>query len=205
MTMSFPLRRPLRSTGGRAIGGRRRRGDRGASAVEFALVSPLLFTLLFGAIDYGLYFADALTVQQNVADAARDATLSVGSVSANWPGSGSCPVLTSALASSATNDLAKIACSLSGSTQPIGGGVVAVKVEVVTPAGTPTAVWAQPNRLRVCAQTRHSAVLPLVPMPDGGAVRSKTEMPIQPGTTAILLFNPVAQDAAIVGGDWTWC
>jgi Flp pilus assembly protein TadG len=204
MTMSLPFPRGVRSTGRRAIGQRRRREDRGASAVEFALVSPLLFTLLFGAIDYGLYFADALTVQQSVADADRDATLSVGSVSANWPGSASCPVTTSTLSASATNDLAKVACSLSDSTQPIGGGVVAVKVEVVTPAGTPTAVWAQPNRLRVCALTRHSAVLPLVPMPDGGLIASKTEMPIQPGNAALLL-NPVAQDAATAGGDWTWC
>jgi hypothetical protein len=205
MTMSLPLRRPLRPTGRRTIGGRRGRGDRGASAVEFALVSPLLFTLLFGAIDYGLYFADALTVQQNVADAARDATLSVGSVSVNWPGSGSCPVVTSTLSASATNDLAKVACSLSDSTDPIGGGVVVVKVEIVDQDGNPTAEWKQPNRLRVCALTRHSAVLPLVPMPDGGAIRSKTEMPIQPGTVATLLLNAVAQDAATVGGDWTWC
>jgi Flp pilus assembly protein TadG len=204
MTMSLRFPRHVRPRERRAIGRRRRRGERGASAVEFALVSPLLFTLLFGAIDYGLYFADALTVQQSVADAARDATLSVGSVSANWPGSGSCPVATSVLGSGATNDLAKVACGLSESTQPVGGGVVAVKTEVVTPDGTPTAVWAQGNRLRVCALTRHTAVLPLVPMPDGGTIRTKTEMPIQPGN-APLLFNAVAQDAGVAGGDWTWC
>ena len=45
----------------------------------------------------------------------------------------------------------------------------------------------------------------LVPMPDGGTIRSKTEMPIQPGPLAPLAFNPVAQDAGAVGGDWTWC
>src|SRR3954447_24530492 len=92
MTMSLRFPRRARPVERRTISGRPRRGDRGASAVEFALVSPLLFTLLFGAIDYGLYFADALSVQQRVADAARDATLSVGSVAANWPGSGSCPL-----------------------------------------------------------------------------------------------------------------
>jgi hypothetical protein len=210
MTMSLPFPRrarpTIRPTAQRAIGGRRRRGERGASAVEFALVSPLLFTLLFGAIDYGLYFADALTVQQGVADAARNATLSVGSVAANWPGSASCPLVPMPpLSSGATNDLAKIACSLSESTEPIGGGVVVVKAEVVTSDGTPTADWKPGNRLRVCALTRHSAVLPLVPMPDGGTIASKAEMPIQPGTTATLLFNAVAQDATAVGGDWAWC
>jgi Flp pilus assembly protein TadG len=34
----------------------RRRSDRGASAVEFALVMVPLLALLFGAIQYGLYF-----------------------------------------------------------------------------------------------------------------------------------------------------
>jgi Flp pilus assembly protein TadG len=211
MTMSLQSPRRILPTVRRAIGLRRwlrdRDGDRGASAVEFALVSPLLFTLLFGAIDYGLYFSDALTLQQSVADAAREATLSVGSVSANWPGSGSCPIVTSALNVSATNDLAKVICSLSASTQPIGGGVVAVKAEIVDAGGQPTAEWKPKNRLRVCALTRHSAVLPFVPMPDGGLIASKTEMPIQPGspTNPILLFNAVAQDAGIVGGDWKWC
>ena len=61
------------------------RRERGAVAVEFALVSPLLFALLFGLVDYGLYFADVLSVRQATTDAAREATLSVGNISANWP------------------------------------------------------------------------------------------------------------------------
>jgi hypothetical protein len=204
MTMSLRFPRRVRSIERRTTGVRHRRGDRGASAVEFALVSPLLFTLLFGAIDYGLYFTDAMSVQQNVSDAARDATLSVGSIAANWPGAGSCPFVPSALGATATNDLAKIACDLSDSTQPIGGGVVAVKAEIVDRDGNPTTEWKPSNRLRVCAITRHSAVLPLVPMPDGGTIRTKTEMPIQPGN-ALLSLNPVAEDAGVAGGDWTWC
>lgn len=37
-------------------GTRRQRSDRGAAAVEFALVMMPLLVLLFGAIQYGLYF-----------------------------------------------------------------------------------------------------------------------------------------------------
>src|SRR3954469_3051994 len=105
MTMSLPFPRRILPTARRAIGAGRRGRDRGASAVEFALISPLLFTLLFGVIDYGLYFADVLSVQQAVTDAARDATLSVGSTSTNWQGTGDCPVSQIPLLGGATGDL----------------------------------------------------------------------------------------------------
>jgi Flp pilus assembly protein TadG len=198
VTPPFGIRKGARRTSLR----RTRRKDRGASAVEFALVSPLVFTLLFGAIDYGLYFADAMTVQQGAVDAARNATLSVGGTAANWPGDASC--LPGLAMSGAGNDLAKVACSLSTSVQPIGGGTLVVKAEVVTPDGTPTTSWAQPNRLRVCAMVKHTAVLPFVPMPGGGLITSKVDMPIQPGN-ALLALNAVTQDPAIAGANWTWC
>ena len=46
---------------------RSRRNERGASAVEFALVMPILLVLVFGLIQYGLYF----WALQGGADAAR--------------------------------------------------------------------------------------------------------------------------------------
>jgi Flp pilus assembly protein TadG len=45
----------------------------GASAVEFALISPLLLLMLAGIVDYGSYFSTAHGVQQMVNDAARTA------------------------------------------------------------------------------------------------------------------------------------
>src|SRR4051794_18252297 len=202
MTTSLPSLRRLRRTVRRATGTRRRHEDRGASAVEFALVSPLLFTLLFATIDYGLYFADVLTVQQRTTDAARDATLSVGSVAANWPGAGNCGAQVIPLGS-ATDDLAKVVCDLSASVQPLGGGVLSVKAEVVDAAGAPVAQWLPGNRLRVCSVTEHPAVLPFVPLPAGGVVRSHVDMPIQPGQASLLLA-PVAQPAP-ADSDWSWC
>jgi Flp pilus assembly protein TadG len=44
------------------------REDRGAAAVEFALISPLLFLLLFGIIEFGR----AWNVRQTLTDAARE-------------------------------------------------------------------------------------------------------------------------------------
>src|SRR4051794_32956628 len=174
MTTSLPSLRRLRRTVRRATGTRRRHEDRGASAVEFALVSPLLFTLLFATIDYGLYFADVLTVQQGAADAARDATLSVGSASDAWPGTGDCGASpTQSLVTGVSTDLSKVVCGLSTSVQPLGGGVVAAMAEIVDANGNPSAQWAQGSRLRVCAETTHEAVLPFVPLPDGGVVRTR--------------------------------
>ena len=47
---------------------RRETDERGASAVEFALVLPLFCMLLFGIVQYGLFFWSA----QSAANAARD-------------------------------------------------------------------------------------------------------------------------------------
>lgn len=53
-----------------------RRTDRGAAAVEFALVLPILLLIVFGLIQYGLYFYSAQTGSNTVNAAARQ--LSVG-------------------------------------------------------------------------------------------------------------------------------
>jgi len=47
------------------------RKDDGASAVEFALVLPLLALLVFGIITFGFYFAGALGLSNGTREAAR--------------------------------------------------------------------------------------------------------------------------------------
>ncbi|MGI3166918.1 TadE/TadG family type IV pilus assembly protein [Pseudooceanicola sp. 200-1SW] len=47
------------------------RKEDGATAVEFALVLPVLLTILFGIICFGQYFAIANSLQQLAAEAAR--------------------------------------------------------------------------------------------------------------------------------------
>lgn len=47
------------------------RKDEGASAVEFALVLPILLVLVFGVIDYGWWFGETLGLRSGVREAAR--------------------------------------------------------------------------------------------------------------------------------------
>lgn len=53
----------------------RRTDDRGASAVEFALVVPLLLVLLFGIINFGVLFSQQLTMNNSVREGARRAVV----------------------------------------------------------------------------------------------------------------------------------
>jgi len=50
---------------------RRLRREEGASLVEFALIAPILFLVVFGLIDFGFIYNDFLSVRQGVRDGAR--------------------------------------------------------------------------------------------------------------------------------------
>ena len=82
------------------LGHRRRpRGERGAAAVEFALVVPVLVALLLGILDYGMIFTDSVSVRNGVREAARKGVVS------NF-GTGSCgrPTLRSSRARPRSRD-----------------------------------------------------------------------------------------------------
>ncbi len=55
---------------------RRRRDERGASAVEFALVVPLLLTFLLGTVELGMYMKDYVSMSSSVRAGARTASAS---------------------------------------------------------------------------------------------------------------------------------
>jgi Flp pilus assembly protein TadG len=50
------------------------RSERGAAAVEAALVTPLLILLVFGIVEYGMLFKDSLAVTSSIRSAARIAS-----------------------------------------------------------------------------------------------------------------------------------
>ena len=64
----------------------RRRRMRGVAAVEFALVAPLLFMLLFGIIDLALMFSVNLTMQYAVREGTRYAVTGQSDLDPNADG-----------------------------------------------------------------------------------------------------------------------
>ena len=175
------------------------RSERGASAVEFALVAPLLFGLLFGIIDYGLYFADVVTVQQGVGDAARTATLAPSSTTGPLWASTTCQLQHDS--GTGGNQLEGLACSLLKNVDPVAGQLY-VRAELVDGSGQATQTWAPGNRLRLCTVTDHPPVLPMVPLPAGGRIETRVDMPVQAVPAQVQM---VSVDTPLPSGDWSWC
>ena len=159
----------------------RRRSARGAAAVEFALIMPIFFVVMFGILQYGLYFFDAHGTRTGIREAARQGVVKTFS---------SC--------GGESTDLGKLKCSTKDMVDAITGPVA---VKVTAPEG-----WQRGKPLVVCAMVQSDGVGGLLPMPNGGLITSKTEMSIEVEGEADP--TPVAltvEDTALTGANWTWC
>ena len=159
---------------------RRHRSDAGAAAVEFALVSIVFFLVLFGIIQYGLYFNDSLNARQGVREAARQGVVR------NFPSCGT-----------AGTDLDRLKCNTK---KEIGAITGATYVKVVTPSGG----WAKAQPLTVCAMVKSDGAIGLLPMPHGGWITSRTRMSIEQAA-APLPTGSASADALPAGASWSWC
>lgn len=157
-----------------------RGGTDGAAAVEFALVSSVLFLVLFGIIQYGLFFNDSLNTRQGVREAVREGVVRT------FPACGT-----------ATTDLAKLKCNAK---KQIGALTGPTYVKIVTPTGG----WAKAEPLTVCAMVKSDGALGLLPMPNGGWIVSKTQMSIEQAD-APLPTGSASADVLPAGVSWSWC
>ena len=137
---------------------RRRRTDDGAAALEFALVSVPLLTLLLGMLQYGLYFNDSLNTRQGVREGAR---LGVVQTFSSCGGAGT--------------DGGKLQCMTK---DQIGALTGPVYTKVSAPEG-----WERGNPLVVCAVVDSDGGIGLLPMPHGGFITSITQMSIEQDET----------------------
>jgi hypothetical protein len=150
----------------------------GAAAVEFALVSGIFFLVLFGIIQYGLYFNDSLNTRQGVREAAR-----LGVVKNFTGGSGA-------------TDMAKLKDI---TTQQVGAltGTTYVKVKPPSP-------WKKGSPLVVCTLVKSDGGVGLLPMPNGGWISSSTQMSVEQDNPAAT--GATTQDTLPAGSPgWGWC
>jgi len=142
----------------RRTSGRRTRGERGASAIEFALVVPLFLVVIFGVIQYGLYFYSMQSGTSAVGEATRRMTV------------GDCQtdtalktLLRSRLGSATTATSNADVTVVKSYTKADGSTTMAVPGEI---GGTVTLSLSYPSL---------NLKFPFVPVPDGGTVtRSAT-------------------------------
>lgn len=154
-----------------------RRDDRGAAVVEFALVSTILLPLLFGVLQYGLWFSDTLAVRSGVREAAR------AGVVKNFASPGC-----------TGDDMAQLACKAKKQIGAISGTTY---VKIYAPSG-----WTRPQPLVVCAMVRSTAI-GLVPLPSDGLIKSRTEMSIE--LTDSVPNSLTYADTPPAGSGWGWC
>lgn len=165
-------------------GSSRCRGDGGAALVEFALVMPVLFLLLFGMVEFGLNLNDYEAVRQGVRDSARQAVV------ADY-GSGSCaPVSATAAANSdAVRCTTKKAAGVSG---------LAVKVVFTDLNG---ATDFNTDKVKVCAQVKAKSITGIMaPFLTSVYLKSNVEMRAEKN---LVLAN--SEDSPPSGGSWAWC
>ncbi len=105
-----------------------RRTERGAVAIEFALVFPLVFAVLFGVIQYGTYFWGRSTAAASARESARQ--LAVGT---DWTCSHDQAV---GKTSSATSNVVVTRRYLNATNTPAIGDLVEVTVTAKTLAPT---------------------------------------------------------------------
>ena len=180
----------------------RRRPDRGAAAVEFALVAPILFVILFGIIDYGLWFADSIAVRQSSAEGARRASAwADGTTTPPWGKTQTCGVWDSVT----SPEIEALGCSIVGNTDTLSGPVY-VKIRILNGALSSNVDvpnnWAAPNAVRICLMQDHESISGFVPMP-GHLVTSSVDMPIEAINAAGL--HAGGQTNLPAGANWDWC
>jgi Flp pilus assembly pilin Flp len=146
----------------------RTRQDRGAAAVEFALVVPLLVVVAFGIIDFGLFFSNGLSARHGVREATRQGVVG------EFGGSSSCG---RSWAVEPSDDLKTLACTAIEDTSGVVGDSY-VRIEL--PDG-----WDKGKQLKVCVAVVTEGITGITPLPYDGVVSGRVAMSIeQPGSGA---------------------
>jgi hypothetical protein len=163
---------------------RRGRDERGAAIVEFALVVPLLLSMLFGIAEFGVAFNDLNSARSGTREGAR------AGVVAEFGGSSACTLVGVAPGTPAAEliCLTKDRIALDETDTRV---MVAFDGENA-PGGT----------LYVCSQHALESVTGLFSLVlDGRTLRTEVAMRIEEADPDLV---PTAE-TALPGRDWSWC
>jgi hypothetical protein len=166
---------------------RRSRGQRGAAALEFGLVSPIVFAVLFGTLTYGLWFNDSLNLRQGLREASRQGVVQ------NYGGSSSCGMTYTGTAPS--DNIKKLMCRAESDVAAMTGDT---SIKVVLPAG-----WVRGQELVVCGMIGADRLPGLVPLPDDRMIRWSSRMSIE--SAAPRQVETGGAEVLPAGASWTWC
>jgi Flp pilus assembly protein TadG len=175
-------------TGDRRTARRRCSDDRGAALVEFAIIMPLLFLLLFGVIEFAIAFNDYQSIRQGARDGARQAVVT------DYGNETSCGI--NGAATTAPANAQKMICTTKARTG-LGNDVrVGVRVTENAPTGYKN------DTVKICVVRLVAPVTGLLdPFLEDRPLRTEVEMRVE-------------RDLDLGGGDyletdpsgsWSWC
>jgi hypothetical protein len=164
-------------------------GSDGAALVEFAIVLPLVVLLLMGIIDFGFGLANLNSMRHGTREATRRAV--VADV-----GTDSTCTTTGVLVSGDTKNLI---CQIKDKT---GLDEEKLRVKILLDSD-----HVEGDALIICTQYPLESISGMYStMLNGKTVNTEVQMRIEKTTddgTAVVIAP--AQEAAPVGGDWSWC
>lgn len=178
--------------------GCRSRRERGVALVEFAIVAPLLFFLLFGLVDFGVNLSNEISVRQGVREGARQ-----GSV-ASFGNTASCGAT---FTTPGSTNMQKLICLTKSRTDMTASEVsVAIRFDPNSSSYPAAAASASPpvgNGIIVCAVTPMTSPSKLLtPFVGGKYIKSKTTMRIEKGSG---VAESITNEADPTGANWSWC
>ncbi|QNN53150.1 TadE/TadG family type IV pilus assembly protein [Nocardioides mesophilus] len=163
-----------------------RRRERGAAALEFGLISPLLFAVLFGTITYGLWLNDSMNLRQGLREASRQGVV------ANYGAVSSCAT-TYSIAPSA--NVKNLVCTTKSEVAAYTGKTY---VKVLLPDG-----WVRGKELVVCGMIKADRLPGLVPLPNDRIIRFASRMSIETATPGQVETG--GEEVPPSGVSWSWC
>jgi Flp pilus assembly pilin Flp len=162
------------------------RRETGAAAVEFGLISPLIFAILFGTMTYGLWFNDALNLRQGLREASRQGV--VGTFGTDT----SCGAT---YAVTPSTNMQKLVCDVKREVSALTGETY---VKVLMPGG-----WVRGQELVVCGMVHAEALPKIVPLPSDRMIRFQSRMSIE--EIDVHVTETGGEEVPPSGTDWAWC